>query len=46
METWDLSVNWAKKSGGYISKCKKLKPYLISLVIEKIFDSSFQLSKH
>lgn len=45
METQNPSINCAKKSGGYTLKGKELKPNLISLVIEKRFDSSSQLGK-
>ena len=46
METWDPSANWAKKSGGCTPKGRELKPDLMSLVVEKRFDSSPQLGKH
>ena len=46
METWDPSSEWAKKSGGYTPKGRELKVDLMSLVVEKKFDTSPQLGKH
>lgn len=45
METWDPSAKWVKKFGGCTPKGRELKPDLMSLAVEKKFDSSPQLGK-
>lgn len=40
MRTYDLLAEWAQKFDKCTSKNKKLKPDLISLVVEKKFDNS------